>query len=76
MVEHEEGYRAAEATVVALGATLDGHVILTTDPDEIDSVFADPRVIHRGRRTDSQDQSLVEMEMFIAEEARREEEWI
>ena len=76
VVEHEEGYRAAEATVVALGATLDGHLMLTADPDEIDAMFADPKVIRRSPRTDSLDQSLVEMEVFIAEEARREEEWI
>jgi len=76
VVEHDDGYRAAEATVVALGATLDGHLLLSTDPEEIDGVFRDPTVIHRGRRSDSLEQSLVEMEVFIAEEARRAEQWI
>jgi hypothetical protein len=76
VVEHDDGYRAAEATVVALGATLDGHLILSADPNAIDEVFANPTVIHRGTRSDSLDQSLVEMEVFIAGETRRAEKWI
>jgi hypothetical protein len=76
VVEHDNGYRAAEATVVALGAKLDGHQLLTTDPDEIDAVFADPTLIHRAPRVDSMEQSLAEMEVFVNEEARRAEQWI
>jgi hypothetical protein len=76
VVEHDAGYRAAEATVVALGVTLKGHLLLTADPDEIDAVFADPTVIGNGSPVESADQKLVEMEMFVTREAGRAEQWI
>lgn len=76
VVEHDDGYRAAEATVVALGARLDGRVLLTNVPDMIDDVFADPFMIRMGQRVESRKQSLIEIEMYLAEEARRAEQWI
>jgi hypothetical protein len=76
VVEHDAGYRAAEATVVALGATLKGHLLLTADPREIDAVFADPQHIRRAPVVDSSGQRLAEMETFVTEEARRAEQWI
>ncbi len=76
VVEHDDGYRAAEATVVALGARLDGRVLLTNIPDMIDDVFADPSLIRMGLEVDSRKQSLIEIEMYVTEEARRAEQWI
>lgn len=76
VVEHDAGYRAAEATVVALGATLKGRLLLTVDPNEIDAVFADPSVISSGSPVESADQKLVEMETFVTREARRAAQWI
>ena len=75
VVEHEAGYRGAEATVVALGATLEGHLLLTADPAEIDAVFAAPKLILRAALAESPSQSLVEMEVFVTGEARRAEQW-
>jgi hypothetical protein len=76
VVEHDAGYRAAEATVVALGATLEGHLLLTADPKEIDAVFADPQQIRKAPVVDSSGQRLTEMETFVTEEARRADQWI
>lgn len=76
VIEHDKGYRAAEATVVALGATLGECLLLTADPDEIDAVFVDPKRIRRGSRVDGPRQALVEMEVFVTEKARRAERWI
>lgn len=76
VVEHDDGYRAAEATVVALGARLDGRVLLTNVPDMIDDVFADPFMIRMGQRVESRQQSLIEIELYVTEEARRAEQWI
>ena len=75
VVEHEAGYRGAEATVVALGATLEGHLLLTADPAEIDAVFATPELILQAPLAESPSQSLVEMEVFVVGEARRAEQW-
>lgn len=76
VIEHDAGYRAAEATVVALGATLDGHVLFTSDADEIDAVFADPKVLREAPVMESASQKLVEMEMYVTQEARRADQWI
>ena len=76
VVEHDDGYRAAEATVVALGARLERHVLLTNIPDMIEDVFADPSMIRMGLPIESRKQSLIEIEMYVAEEARRAEQWI
>ena len=76
VVEHEAGDRAAEATGLAIGATLDGHLLLTARPDEIEQVFAAPRLIKKAPPVDSADQKLADIETFIAEEARRAEQWI
>ncbi len=76
VVEHDDGYRAAEATVVALGARLEGRVLLTNIPDMLDDVFADPSMIRMGNPVESRQQSLIEIEMYVAEEARRAEQWI
>ena len=76
VIEHDNGYRAAAATVVALGATLGGHLLLTSGPDEIDAVFAKPTLIRQAPKVDGSRQALVEMEVFVTEEARRTERWI
>jgi hypothetical protein len=76
VVEHDDGYRAAAATVVALGARLDGRMLLTNIPGMIEDVFADSSMIRMGNRIESRTQSLIEIEMYLTEEARRAEQWI
>ena len=76
VVEHDEGYRAAEATVVALGASMGHHLVLTSDPDQIEEIFGDPTVIRHASRVEDEDQRFLEMESFVTEEARRAERWI
>lgn len=42
----------------------------------IDDVFADPFMIRMGQRVESRQQSLIEIELYVTEEARRAEQWI
>lgn len=76
VVEHDEGYRAAEATVVALGARLDSRVLMTNVPEMIEDVFVDPLMIRLGSRAESRKHSLIEIESYVTEEARRAQKWI
>lgn len=76
VVEHEDGYRGAFATVVALAASFDSTVLLSSDPDEIDRVFADPTVIRNHRMVEDERQRLQELEAFVISEERRAESWI
>jgi hypothetical protein len=76
VVEHDSGYRAAVATVVALGATLGGRLLLTSHPDQIEAVFEDPTLIREDRLVESSRQRFAEMESFVTAEARRSEKWI
>lgn len=39
VVEHERGYRAARADVVAVGVRADGRLLLAGEPDEVDAAF-------------------------------------
>lgn len=75
VVEHDDGYRAAEATVVALAAALRGHMLLTNDPDLIDVVFEYPDLIEGEAVVADQEQRLREMETYISDQARRQGEW-
>jgi hypothetical protein len=75
VVEHEAGYRGAEAEVIALAACLGTHLLRTNDPNEIDRVFADPSAIAGAPEVDSQQQRLLEMEMFVEQQARRATPW-
>ena len=75
VVEHDTGYRAAEATVVALAAALQGHMLLTADPAHIDGVFEDPDLIKAAVVVADEEQRLGEMETYINDKARRQGEW-
>ncbi len=75
VVEHDEGYRGAEATVVAIGASLSKHLLLTSDPDRIDGVFADPTTIRKERTVHTETERLLEMETFVEREAGRARPW-
>ena len=75
VVEHETGYRAAEATVVALGACHGSHLLLTSDPDHIDQVFADPSLITNEPVVETQQERLLEMETYVEQAARRATPW-
>lgn len=76
VVEHDNGYRAAEATVVALGARFERHVLLTNVAEMIEDVFVDPSMIRMGIPIESRKQSLIEIEMYVTDEARRAPQWI
>lgn len=76
VVEHDAGYRSAEATVVAIGASLGSHLLLTSDPHRIDALFEDPTVIRAEREVETEKQRLAEMEAFVIAEARRATPWI
>lgn len=71
VVEHESGYRAGEATVIALGASMGEHVLLTSDPKEIDRVFAKPAVVKQGPIVAPSGARLHQMETYIEGQARR-----
>ena len=75
VVEHDDGYRGAEATVVALGASLEGHLLLSSDPERIEAVFADPTIIRSERRVETEGERLLEMETFVEREAGRARPW-
>lgn len=75
VVEHDDGYRGAEATVVALGASLGKHLLLSSDPQMLDAVFEDPAVIRREREVETEGERLLEMETFVEREARRTRPW-
>jgi len=75
VVEHDDGYRGAEATVVALGASFGEHLLLTSDPEKLDDVFDDPTLILKERTVETEGERLLEMEMFVEEEARRATPW-
>jgi hypothetical protein len=75
VVEHESGYRGAVATAGALAAELDGHVLVTSDPVEIERVFAHPAVITAGPEVETPRQRLFQMETYIEQRARRNTPW-
>ena len=74
VVEHDEGYRAAEATVVAIGAAMGNHLMLTSDPNQIEEIFNDPTVIRLASRVEAEDQRFMEMDSFVTKETRRAEQ--
>jgi len=76
VVEHDDGYRGAEATVIALGASFRSHLLLTSDPETLDAVFEDPTLILEERKVETEGQRLLEMEMYVEKEARRATPWI
>lgn len=76
VVEHESGYRGAEAEVIALGASLGDHLLLTADLEQIEAVFTDPTLIRREPVVEFERQRLLEMETFVETRARRATRWI
>lgn len=74
VVEHDSGYRGAEAEVIALAASTGKHLLLTADRDRIDEVFADPALIRQEPETETE-RHLLEMETFVEIQARRAEKW-
>ncbi|MGD2052023.1 MAG: hypothetical protein PVI35_06055 [Acidimicrobiia bacterium] len=74
VIEHETGYRGAVATVVALAAECDGHLLLSSDPTRIDRVFARPAVIKTAPEVEAP-RRLEEMETYIRQRARRNTPW-
>lgn len=73
VVEHQYGYRAAHARVVALAVSGASNTVLTDDAELIAAIFADPSVI-RGfpeRAERSWEQVHDEIEQYLTERARR-----
>ncbi len=75
VVEHETGYRGAMATVVALAAELDTHLLVTSDPTHIERVFAHPAVIEAEPEVEEPRQRLLQMEAYVEQQARRSAPW-
>lgn len=76
VVEHDDGYRGAVATVVALGASMGDHLLLTSDPKCIEAVFEDPVPwISKEPEVETESERLLEMETFVTNEARRAGQW-
>ncbi len=75
VVEHDAGYRGAEAEVVALSASLGNHILLSADPEKIDAVFADPNIIKNEPEIDTERHRLLEMETFVEIQARKATRW-
>ncbi len=76
VVEHDDGYRGAIATVVALGASVGRHLLLTSDPSTIEAVFEQPVPwITKERMVETETERLLEMEVFVTSEARRATPW-
>jgi len=76
VVEHDDGYRGAVATVIALGASLGHRLLLTSDPKCIAAVFEQPTPwIAKERRVETEEERLIAMEAFVTSEARRAEQW-
>ena len=75
VVEHDDGYRAAEATVIALGASVREHLLLTSDAQKIEEVFDDPSVIISEQEIETEEERLRQMEAFVGEHARKATQW-
>ncbi len=78
VVEHERGYRAAEAEVVALAVVGLGAEILTDDQLLIDSLFTHPDAhldLTTPPRRPSQ-QEMVQVRAFLDLERRRKTQWM
>lgn len=73
VVEHEAGYRATSATVIAAVARYDTLALVTDDPAEIAALFDDPlgALARSGQRSDSQD-----TREFLVRAQSKEEQWI
>ncbi len=73
VVEHELGYRAQNATAVAVAATTYTNQITTADEDMLRELFADPmRTIARhGEPYDPAEAATVSIEFLTNEQARR-----
>ncbi len=72
VIEHELGYRAARARVVALCATIDGRTLITDDEDDIRAVFAGPG---RAVPQDGPTPSAEEVRDYLRAALEKEETW-
>jgi hypothetical protein len=73
VVEHERGYRAGHARVIALALSGSTTLVLTDDPAEIAAIFRDPWM-RRGspeRRRRSWEQGCDDIEQYLMERAWR-----
>lgn len=75
VVEHEEGYRGARATVVAIGVRWATRWVMTSDASLIESLFVDPLTTVRteGSKEAPSDAGI---ETFLNEAKKEEETWI
>jgi hypothetical protein len=77
VVEHERGYRAAQARVVALAVSGSTKTVLTDDPELIAAIFADPWVVHGfpDRQPSSWQEIHDEIEQYLMDQAWRRSQW-
>lgn len=74
VVEHDKGYRAATATVVALGVVRGARLLLTAEADEIEAIFADPGAI-AGKGGVRPTSPIMAIESYLKEQAGRAIQW-
>lgn len=77
VVEHEHGYRAASARVVALAVSGAANTVLTDDPELIGRIFAEPWVIRSfpERRPSTWQEIHDEVEQYLMDQAWRRSQW-
>lgn len=74
VIEHELGYRAEHARVVAAVANDAGRILITDDPEHLDALFHDPLHVlsRRGKRNRSDESTVGE---FLESSRKKEEQW-
>lgn len=75
VVEHELGYRAARATVIAIAVRWGDHTVVTDDPEIIAALFADPAAAMDAHAFSHLPDER-EVEEFLEKVKREEEAWI
>lgn len=83
VVEHDLGYRASSATVVAAAAVGDAELLLTADRSELATLFAQPRTLLLTPATAGQRAENVQpkqrnrsIRTYLLERAKEHETWI
>ncbi len=61
--------------MVALAASFGAHLLVTSDPSQIDRVFARPTLIKREPEVEAPRQRLLQMGAFVEQQARRSTPW-
>jgi hypothetical protein len=76
VVEHDRGYRGAEATVVAAVVVASMEAEFTADEDRIEALFGGSGMGQAPARYDSRDDLFEAIMLYLNENERRRSEWI